>query len=233
MTNATRADDVFPSEGAAQPDIPIWLAEKGSPLAGVTLDKAQAAWVEAAGFRGAAKQLVLLPGPDGRIAGVLFGVGEGASSGEPCGPSELLLGQLAQSLPAGCYRLQRAPRNPTLAAVAWGLGAYRFARYKSADGAAPPQLRIPQGGDRGAVVGTVEAVWQGRDLINTPASDLGPAELEAAARALAHRHGASVSVIEGDDLLAQNFPLIHAVGRASARAPRLIDLTWGRAGAKP
>ncbi len=231
MTNAMRADDVFPTGGAAGSDVPVWLVQKGASLAALPLDEAQRVWVEASDFKGVAKQQVLLPGPDGRLAGVLFGLGEGAANGEPSGPSELLVGQLAQSLPCGCYRLEQGQHNPTLAAVAWGLGAYRFARYKRADGARPPQLRLPDGVDRGAVVSTVEAVWQGRDLINTPASDMGPAELEAAARALADRHGASVTVIEGDELLAKNFPLIHAVGRASPRAPRLIDLTWGRADA--
>ena len=73
----------------------------------------------------------------------------------------------------------------------------------------------------------IEAIWLGRDLINTPANDMGPDDIENAARELALRHGASVSVITGDDLLTHNFPLIHAVGRASPRAPRLIDLTWG------
>jgi leucyl aminopeptidase len=172
--------------------------------------------------------MALLPGNDGKIAGVLFGLGDGAA-GEPSGPAELLVGQLAQSLPAGSYRLEGKLRDPELAAIAWGLGAYRFGRYKSADGAARPQLRIPGGVDRASVLTAVEAVWQGRDLINTPASDMGPGELELAARALAERHGADIAVIEGDELLARNFPLIHAVGRASAREPRLIDLTWGRA----
>jgi leucyl aminopeptidase len=229
MTNPTTADDVFLAEGAPGPDVPIWLVGKGA-LAAVSLDAAQKKWLEAIGFKGNAKQQALLPGADGRIAGVLFGVGEGAA-GEPCGPPELLVGQLAQSLPAGSYRLEVSPRDPTLAAVAWGLGAYRYGRYKSDDGAKPPQLRLPVGADRNSVINTVEAVWEGRDLINAPASDLGPAELEAAARSLANRHGAAITVIEGDELVARNFPLIHAVGRASARAPRLIDLAWGRPGA--
>jgi len=229
MTNALRADDVFVTDDAGGPGVPIWLVEKGASLAAIPLTDAQRAWLAATGFKGLAKQQSLVPGPDGRIAAVLFGVGEGPA-GEPCGPSELLIGQLAQSLPAGTYRLER-PTNPTLAAVAWGLGAYRFARYKSADDADPPRLRIPDGADNDSARTTIEAVWQGRDLINTPASDLGPAELEAAARALAERHGADITVIEGDELQAQNFPLIHAVGRASARAPRLIDLSWGRADA--
>ncbi len=227
MTNAPRPDDAFVSAGARGPDIPIWLVEKGSPFAGVPLEKAQRAWVEATGFKGAAKQVALVPDGDGGIAGVMFGLGEGAI-GEPSGPAELLVGQLAQSLPAGSYRLEGKLSEPELAAIAWGLGAYRYGRYKSADGAARARLRIPNGADRAAVLATVEAVWQGRDLINTPASDLGPAELELAARELAERHKADVSVVEGDALLEQNFPLIHAVGRASARAPRLIDLTWGR-----
>ncbi len=228
MTRTTAApspDDAFLPAGVQGPDIPIWLAEKGAP---VPLEGAQKAWVEATGFKGTAKQLTLLPGADGSIAGVLFGLGEGAT-GEPSGPAELLIGQLAQALPAGSYRLEGGPRDPTLAAVAWGLGAYRYRRYKNGEDAGRPQLRIPSGADRAAVLAAVEAVWEGRDLINTPASDMGPRELELAARALAERHGADIAVIEGDELLERNFPLIHAVGRASARAPRLIDLTWGRA----
>jgi leucyl aminopeptidase len=228
MTPTTNApDDAFLAAGARGPDIPIWLVAKGA-LAAVPLEAAQKAWVGASGFIGSAKQMALLPGNDGKIAGVLFGLGDGAA-GEPSGPAELLVGQLAQSLPAGSYRLEGKLRDPELAAIAWGLGAYRFGRYKSADGAARPQLRIPGGVDRASVLTAVEAVWQGRDLINTPASDMGPGELELAARALAERHGADIAVIEGDELLARNFPLIHAVGRASAREPRLIDLTWGRA----
>jgi leucyl aminopeptidase len=229
MKTALTADDVYLAAGDRGSDVPVWLIEKGEP-AGVPLDAAQKLWLEASGFTGLAKQQALLPGPDGRIAGVLFGVGDG-TAGEPSGLAELLVGQLAQSLPAGSYRLEGGARDSVLAAVAWGLGAYRYDRYKSSDTARAVKLRIPDGADRGIVLNTVEAVWQGRDLINTPSSDLGPAELEGAARVLAVRHGADVSVIEGEELLAKNFPLIHAVGRASTRAPRLIDLTWGRTGA--
>ena len=230
MTNDMPAADAFVDEGSAGPEIPIWAVEKDASLAELPLTSEQRTWVEALGFKGTAKQQALVPGPDGRIAGVLFGLGDGAA-GEPSGPSDLLLGQLAQALPAGAYRLARELRDPTLAAIAWGLGAYRYGRYKSANGAAAAQLRLPKGADRACVINTVEAVRLGRDLINTPASDLGPAEIEAAARELARRHGAGIAVIAGDDLLMQNFPMIHAVGRASARAPRLIDLTWGRSGA--
>jgi len=231
MANALTAADAFVAEGAAAAEIPIWIVEKGASLEPIPLDAAQRSWVAASGFKGAAKQHVLVPSADGRPAGVLLGIGEAGAAAEPSGPPELFLGQLAQALPAGAYQLESKVQDPTLAAIAWGLGAYRYGRYKSAEATSPAQLRMPEGAERSAVLNIVYAVWQGRDLINAPASDMGPAELEAAARALAARHGAAVTVIEGDDLLAQNFPMIHAVGRASPRAPRLIDLTWGREGA--
>jgi len=231
MANALTAADAFVAEDGAPAEVPVWLVEKGGSLEAILHDGAQQSWVAAAGFKGAAKQHVLVPSADGRLAGVLLGIGEIGAPAEPSGPPELLLGQLAQALPAGTYRLESKMGDPALAAIAWGLGGYRYGRYKSTDGAGPAQLRIPADVDRAAVLNTVYAVWQGRDLINAPASDMGPAELEAGVRALAARHGATVTVIEGDDLLAQNFPMIHAVGRASPRAPRLIDLTWGREGA--
>jgi leucyl aminopeptidase len=225
MSDSLRAEAVFAGKDSGDAATSIWLVEKGKQPAG--LSASQLRWIEASGFKGNAKQQALLPGPDGGIAGVLLGMGDWAA-GEPSGPSELLLGQLAQTLPAGSYRLQQAPRDPTLAAVAWGLGAYRFVRYKASPSGEQPRLAMPDGANREQVLSTIEAVWQSRSLINTPASDLGPAELADAVRALAGRYGARLSVIEGDDLLKANFPMIHAVGRASSRAPRLIDMTWGR-----
>ncbi|MEE9546572.1 MAG: leucyl aminopeptidase family protein [Hyphomicrobium sp.] len=230
MTNPTAPADVFLPEDATASDVPIWLVQQGASLSAMPLEPAQQAWLAEMGFEGKAKQQTVLPGADGRIAGVVFGMGDGAA-GVPSGPSELLLGHLAQTLPPGAYRLEQTPQNPELAALAWGLGSYRYRRYKGANCEPPPKLRIPGGVNGAALVNALDAVWQGRDLINTPASDLGPGELEAAARDLAYRYGADVTVITGDDLLAQNFPMIHAVGRASPRAPRLIDVTWGRADA--
>lgn len=226
-------DEILLSGGAAENEIPIWMLAKDPALDALPLSAEQRKWAEGVGFKGTAKQQTLLPGSDGRIAGVLFGIGDG-SAGEPSGPSELLIGQLAQSLPAGTYRLAQEPREPTLAAVAWGLGSYRYTRYKTKrNGAAQAaSLRLPQGADRELAINTIEAVRLGRDLINTPASDLGPAEIEAAARDLAKRYGARIEVTVGDELLDKNFPMIHAVGRASPRAPRLIDLSWGREGAR-
>ncbi|KWT64225.1 Peptidase B [Hyphomicrobium sulfonivorans] len=231
-------DEILVEGGQDGTDIPIWAVAKDANLDALPLLPAQRAWAEAMSFKGSAKQHALLPDAEGRIAAVLFGMGDDAA-GEPSGSSELLFGKLAQSLPAGNYHLAAAPRDPTLAAIAWGLGAYRFNRYRSSarknngEGASRAAcLRLPKGADRDVALNTIEAVRLGRDLINTPASDLGPAEIEAAARALAARHNADISVIVGDELLEKNFPMIHAVGRASPRAPRLIDLTWGREGAR-
>ena len=224
-------DDIFVADGTAGQQIPIWTVEKDASLEALPLSPEQRAWIEGVGFKGTVKQQTLVPGSDGRIAGVLFGLGDGAA-GEPSGPSELLIGQLPQSLPAGSYRLANDARDPNLAAIAWGLGSYRYARYKSNSTPRTVSLRLPQGADRDLVLNTIDAVKLGRDLINTPASDLGPAEIETAARDLAARHGARIEVTVGDELLAKNFPMIHAVGRASPRAPRLIDLTWGREGAR-
>jgi leucyl aminopeptidase len=201
----------FDHEGASRP---IWLVRDPSDPALGALSPEQRAWLAATGFQPQPKRYVILPG-----------AGE---SGEPCGPGVLLVGQLPALLPPGTYHLGGAVETPELAAIAWALGAYRFRRYKSADGDAPPVLKLAPAVDRARVLAIAEGVWLGRDLINTPASDMGPAELEAAARDLGARHGAEISVVSGHDLLERNFPLIHAVGRASTRAPRLIDLSWGR-----
>ncbi|HKZ97275.1 MAG TPA: leucyl aminopeptidase family protein [Hyphomicrobiaceae bacterium] len=218
--------DVLLADSSPRAATPVWLVSDAEPLtAKTTLGEAERRWLEAVAFTSAAKKQALVPRPDGTLAGVALGLGNGAA-GEPSGPSQLLVGQLAASLPPGVYRLEDDCRESELAALAWGLGAYRFRRYKAAHGDEPPQLKVPAGLDRSQLLNVVEAVWLGRDLINTPASEMGPEDLEAAARKLALRHGAKVSAVAGDKLLQQNFPMIHAVGRASSRAPRLIDLKW-------
>jgi len=217
---------------AKRKSLPIWLARNGRWVREAPLSEAQRAWLEALGFKGAARKHVLLPGPDGALAGAVLGLGE-ACAGDPMDTPELAVGLLPTVLPPGCYHLADDLAAPELAAVAWGLGAYRFRRYKSAAGEEVVQLKMPRGVDQARVLALVDAVWFGRDLINTPASDMGPQELEDAARRLAKTYGAEVSSVVGDDLLAKNFPLIHAVGRASARPPRLIDLAWGRSDGRP
>ena len=218
--------------GAGRAGIPIWLAPQNGWKAHLDhLPREHIAWLEANAFDGMPRKHVLLPGVGGGIAGVVLGIGDTPDAGSAIATATLI-GTLAPVLPAGVYRLgDPVASDPTMAAIAWGLGAYRFRRYKANGGRGTAALVMPEQADASRVMASVEGVWLGRDLINTPANDMGPAELELAARDLAARHGARIDAIVGDALIEKNFPLIHAVGRASPRAPRLIDLTWGRADA--
>jgi leucyl aminopeptidase len=227
---ASRISSVFSTSAGPSPARPIWLVRPATLDATLAeLTPAQRAWVKALGFKGAARKHVLVPADDGSIAGALLGLGD--SDGLGAEPAPVLVGLLPSLLPAGDWRLASQVGDPALGLVAWGLGSYRFRRYKSGNGDAMPRLVLPAGADGASVGHIVEAITHGRDLVNTPANDMGPEELEAAARALALRHGAEVRSIIGDDLLTEKFPLIHAVGRASTRAPRLVDITAGRADA--
>ena len=186
------------------------------------LDPHTRAFAETAGFEPRPGRHLLLPGPDGALAGVLFTIeNAGDTSADP-----FRAGALPTLLPGRSYRFAEAPPEAQLAALAFALGTYRFGRYRKPD-ESMARLELPAGVDGEEVTRIAEGVFLARDLINTPANDMGPAELEEAARTLAARHGASFSTIMGDDLLKQNFPLIHAVGRAADRAPRLIDMIWG------
>ena len=163
-----------------------------------------------------------LPAADGQIAQVIFGLeDETSTSRDPFRP-----GLLTGLLPAGVYRFANAPHDTRLAALAFALGSYRFGRYRKTDA---PDVRLvpPDGVDVADITRLAEAAGLARDLINTPSNDMGPEELAQAARDVATRFGASFACIVGDDLIRQNFPLIHAVGMASNRAPRLIDFSWG------
>jgi leucyl aminopeptidase len=213
----------FASPGAAT--VPVWFvtADTDAQVRG-QLSPAARRFAETAKFEPKPGQALLLPGQDGALSGVLFGL-------EPAGRPDkdrFLPGRLPGLLPAGTYRFANQPHDPRLGALAFALGSYKFTRYRNADAFAA-QLEIPENLDGGELSRIAEGVGFARDLINTPANDFGPAELEEAARALGARHGASVRTTTGEELLKQNFPLIHAVGRASPRAPRLIDLTWGDA----
>lgn len=171
-------------------------------------------------FQAQNARILLVPATDGSIERVLFGVGDKAAVN--------VMGALAQHLPAGDYRIAFAPRefNATTIAVAWGLGAYAFDRYKKRKRPAP-RLAPPEGADMAEAARIVEACWLARDLVNTPTNDMGPDALHAAAENVARDSGAAFEAVVGDALLAQNYPLIHAVGRASAQAPRIVHIGWG------
>jgi len=204
---------------AADSATPIWFV----PAGGVLPETARG-WARATGFETTAGATLVVPAADGGLAGVAL-VTESAGAREK---NPFLAGKLAGVLPAGTYRFEGAGEAARLAALGLSLGLYRFTRYGK-PAAKDIRLVAPEGVDVAALERTVRAVETSRDLINTPANDLGPVELEAAIRALGERHGATVTSIVGDDLLARNFPLVHAVGRAAAahRAPRIVDLVWG------
>ena len=184
-----------------------------------------ATWVEAVGFTAQPGEHCLVPGASGHLAQVLLGFNVERDPWAYAG--------LPAALPAGDYRLADGVDVPvaTDAALGWALGAYRFTRYKEAKGTLA-RLVWPAACDRGRVETLAAAIGLTRDLINTPAEDMGPAELADAAVALAAANGGACGVIVGDELIAEGYPMIHAVGRAAARAPRLIDLTWGAADAR-
>jgi leucyl aminopeptidase len=213
---------VFETEPAASA-VPITFATKatwGAISAGLC---AQArTFALANGFAAKPGACLTLPAADGQIAQVLFGLEEETSKfRDPFRP-----GSLPGLLPAGVYRFANAPHDVRLAALAFALGSYRFSRYRKAD-APEAKLVPPEGIDVAAIARMAEAATVARDLINTPSNDMGPEELALAAQQLAQRFGADFNCIVGDELTQQNFPLIHAVGMASSRAPRLIDFNWG------
>jgi leucyl aminopeptidase len=205
--------------GAAKGAIPVTaIAASDWPSFRRTLAPSERAWAEAQGFEAQAGRHVVVPGSAGGMARVLFGAG----NSDP-----FSFGRLASALPKGVYRVAGIMPEARLAALGWVLEAYRYELYRKNPNAAP-QLVCPAKVDRGEVLNAADAVWLTRDLVNTPASDMGPGELEAAARKIAKAHRAKPSVTIGARLQ-RGFPMIHAVGKASPRAPRLIDFTWGSA----
>lgn len=215
---ADPATHAIPLTLVAPDDLPALLDSLG-PLA---------AFARAMGFAAKPGETLALPDATGSIAHALVGLGTPAARAR----GRFQTASAASRLPPGTYRLTAT--NPDHAhdlALGWLLETYRFTRYRTQD--APRALLIcPEGLDPARIETLARAEALTRDLINTPASDMGPAELEQAALALAARHNATATVIRGDDLLAHNFPLIHAVGRAAAsgREPRLIDIRHGETG---
>jgi leucyl aminopeptidase len=208
-----RSSSALPVQFVTQAKWRAWLKEQSAARRG---------WIESSGVAGNAGDLVMLPGRDGKASGAVLVL--------PAKPTLWDFGALATRLPAGTWRLasDTAPVSATDAAVAIGLGTWRFERYRSKKAKANAKILWPQDADKARATAMIEAISMARDLITTPSSDMGPAELAQAAQALGKTHKAKVRVIVGDDLLKQNYPMVHAVGRASSRAPRLIDLLWGR-----
>jgi leucyl aminopeptidase len=214
-------DGLLLDAGAAA--LPVWFVASKDDAALQELSAGQRRWIETRDWTPSPRAVLPLPSDDGGVAGALFGTGGDNWPAE----TPLLAGALPAALPPGDWRIATPLPDPALSALAWLLGSYRFTRYKSENEVKSKRLVLPDGVKRAQVLTQAEGIHFARDLINTPANDFGPAELEAAARELEQRHGAGVKVIEGSGLLSDNFPMIHAVGRASDRTPRLIDLRWG------
>ncbi|ESZ11845.1 leucyl aminopeptidase family protein [Mesorhizobium sp. L48C026A00] len=197
--------------------LPVHLVAKDR-LDAAGLASSSLAWARANGFSGQAGRTLILPGENGGLAGALFGTGDGEGA--------LAIGALARALPAGDWHFASTLAEPEIAAIALALGGYVFTRYGKKPGRTL-RFSLPPGAEAAYVRRIADGVFLTRDLVNTPTSDMGPDELEKAVRTLAGTYKAEVSVTRGDDLLKNNFPMIHAVGRASVGAPRLIDLIWG------
>jgi leucyl aminopeptidase len=204
--------------------VPVWFVDTDAwPKVKSSIGAPAAAFVERSGFKPKAGHLQLAPGEGGALAGVLIGVDPAGAPGR----DPFAAGKLATSLPEGVYRFANPPVDADLAALAFLLALYRYARFKPVS-APEPRLVAPDGVDARRIERIAAAVSFGRDLVNAPANILGPHELEQEAVKLAEGFDASISMVRGDELIAGGFPLIHAVGRAAAEAPRLVDFQWGR-----
>ena len=222
MTDATHPI-LAEAEGQAIPVHPLAEGEVAAFLA--QKRGAVRVYAEANTFSGKTGQVLAVPGSNGAIERVLLGLGAGRVDLS-------LFRTLAGKLPAGQYALTKLPRgiDPAEAALAFALGTYRFDRYKKR-GEPIARLVAPKGVDVAAVTAMAHACALCRDMVNTPANDMGPLQIETIAGEIAEKYGATLSVVRGDDLLQQNYPAVHAVGRAAvpARAPRMIEVSWGDA----
>lgn len=186
----------------------------------VGLDAAAGRWAALNGFSGKSGQLLVVPGPEGAAAQVLLGAG---SAFDP-----MTARGLSARLPGGLYRLELSGAEAELATLAFLLGTYVFDRYKARPDTTPVRLVVPDGVDAAELSRIAAACALAREMVDTPAADMGPLQIETIAREIAESAGAAITVTEGDALLEDNYPAIHAVGRAAAphRAPRLIEIGW-------
>ena len=213
-----------PSLRLAEPaagDVPVWTLTKagfGAWLEGQPPETA--AWARHNSFEAKAGTFLQIPAAEGAVGGVALGVSDPFSLWDTAA--------LPAGLGDGAYRLQGAVETATQAALGWALGVYGFHRYRQAPEPAPAAtLAWPEGCDRAYVARAEAACRQVRDLVNTPAADMGPEALAEAALAVGDQFSAQVAVTVGGALLDSNYPMIHAVGRGAAQEPRLVDLRWG------
>ncbi|WP_170480847.1 leucyl aminopeptidase family protein [Ruegeria arenilitoris] len=207
-------------EVVAQPDLEAWLQEQPTQVA---------AWVTANGFTGALGQVILLPEPDGSPAKAVAGFG----SAEKRARKRFPLAAAAEALPKGSYRISSELPDAILEneCLGWLMTAYSFDKYAD-QSSSKARLTAPEGVDVTRIETLANSEALTRDLVNTPASDMGPEQLQSAAEALAQEFDSSCKVVLGEALLRDNFPMIHAVGRAAEQAPRLIEVNWGHKGPK-
>jgi len=188
-------------------------------------------FADISGFKARAGEILIVPQPSGDMDCVLFGLGTAPKAASAL--DAMAFRALAAKLPEGQYQIASVPAgySPAAIALAWSLGGYGFTHYKSAKARSKASLIAAEGVDVTEIGAIADACTLARDMVNTPANDMGPVEIETIARKLAKAHGATISVITGDDLLTQNYPAVHAVGRAAdpARAPRMIEIGWGKA----
>lgn len=214
----------LPEDG---PCTPIWAVARADLAAWLASQPANAAtWARANDFTAQPGRVLKIPAADGGVSAIAFGLGD---ADDP-----QLWRALPDSLSPGVYQFAGALKVSMgqLAALGWALGCYRFERYKKTPKAeAPPRLILPDGVDGAEVSRIVRGIFLARDLINTPSNDMGPQELTDAAQRLAAEYGATLNVLIGEELLSHNYPMVYAVGKASTRPPRLLDLCWGDAGA--
>ncbi len=212
---------IYEAEGAGPP-APIRCVLEGETQDALTaFGPVAVRAAELAGFSGKAGQLLMLPGADGGMGAVFFGLGRAA-------PKPGAFRSLPARLPPGDYALETTSERTIPAMLGFALGSYRFDRYKSERGRPGARLVVAKGPEVDAVRRVAEACALVRDLVNAPANDLGPAEIEAAARKTAEKAGAVIDVVTGAALLEAGYPAVHAVGRAAAphRAPRMIEISW-------
>ena len=213
----------------ALPSLPLYVIPADGLDSFLTDYPTHAGWLAATGFRPKLGAIQLLPGPDGVLAGAVAGFGAPRDRER----QRFGLAAAIDKLPGGNWHLSGELSADQLfeASLGWLLACYRFDHYHPREESPErPLLRAPEGVDTRRLLAMAGGEYLTRDLINIPAEDMGPDQLEEAFLALAARYGAETGFIRGDDLLAGNFPLIHAVGRASTRSPRLLDLHWGKTG---